>query len=173
MQSLSGTELHSTRCRHKWDLELCEFAEKNLYTAVVSDSLDQLGVRGQAMREYSASGARTLHVRGMGANDRVLGHLPHTRRSLQRSRSKRWTAFCPGKWPWSERRSRCAMLRGANCSRRRPGREAHAAPIDRRIGARRAEDRRTRVSGVCHRHQAGRFDGAGHRHRVQRSGRMR
>src|SRR6185369_11846099 len=30
----------------------CEFAEKNLYTAVVSDSLDQLGVRHQAMREY-------------------------------------------------------------------------------------------------------------------------
>jgi regulator of RNase E activity RraA len=35
-----------------WDLEACEFAEKNLYTAVVSDSLDQLGVRHQAMREY-------------------------------------------------------------------------------------------------------------------------
>src|SRR3979411_2319112 len=34
------------------DLALCEFAEKNLYTAVVSDSLDQLGVRHQAMREY-------------------------------------------------------------------------------------------------------------------------
>ena len=36
----------------KWDLSLCEFAEKNLYTAVVSDSLDQLGMRHQAMREY-------------------------------------------------------------------------------------------------------------------------
>jgi regulator of RNase E activity RraA len=34
------------------DLALCEFAEKNLYTAVVSDSLDQLGYRHQAMREY-------------------------------------------------------------------------------------------------------------------------
>jgi 4-hydroxy-4-methyl-2-oxoglutarate aldolase len=34
------------------DLLLCEFAEKNLYTAVVSDSLDQLGARNQAMREY-------------------------------------------------------------------------------------------------------------------------
>jgi 4-hydroxy-4-methyl-2-oxoglutarate aldolase len=33
-------------------LELCEFVEKNLYTAVVSDSLDQLGARHQAMREY-------------------------------------------------------------------------------------------------------------------------
>lgn len=33
-------------------LALCEFAEQNLYTAVVSDSLDQLGVRHQAMREY-------------------------------------------------------------------------------------------------------------------------
>ena len=33
-------------------LSVCEFAEKNLYTAVVSDALDQLGVRNQAMREY-------------------------------------------------------------------------------------------------------------------------
>lgn len=32
--------------------ELCTFVEQNLYTAVVSDSLDQLGVRTQAMREY-------------------------------------------------------------------------------------------------------------------------
>lgn len=34
------------------DLELCSFVEQNLYTAVVSDSLDQLGARNQAMREY-------------------------------------------------------------------------------------------------------------------------
>ena len=40
-----------------WDLALCVFAEENLYTAVVSDSLDQLGVRNQAMREY----LRPLH----------------------------------------------------------------------------------------------------------------
>ncbi len=35
-----------------WDIALCEFVEKTLYTAVVSDSLDQLGVRHQAMREH-------------------------------------------------------------------------------------------------------------------------
>ena len=35
-----------------WDIALCRYAEDNLYTAVVSDSLDQLGVRHQAMREY-------------------------------------------------------------------------------------------------------------------------
>jgi regulator of RNase E activity RraA len=51
MQSLNATGLRS-RTELKWDVELCEFAEKNLYTAVVSDSLDQLGVRTQAMREY-------------------------------------------------------------------------------------------------------------------------
>src|SRR3954452_5520570 len=33
-------------------LALCEFAESHLYTAVVSDSMDQLGIRTQAMREY-------------------------------------------------------------------------------------------------------------------------
>lgn len=34
------------------DVELSAFAEEHLYTAVVSDSLDQLGLRHQAMREY-------------------------------------------------------------------------------------------------------------------------
>ena len=58
MQSLSDTELRNGTVA-TWDLELCEFAEKNLYTAVVSDSLDQLGVRGQAMREY----LRPVHSR--------------------------------------------------------------------------------------------------------------
>jgi 4-hydroxy-4-methyl-2-oxoglutarate aldolase len=48
MQLSNGTESRS----QARDLALCEFAEKNLYTAVVSDSLDQLGVRQQAMREY-------------------------------------------------------------------------------------------------------------------------
>jgi 4-hydroxy-4-methyl-2-oxoglutarate aldolase len=33
-------------------LELSVFAEERLYTAVVSDSLDQIGIRNQAMREY-------------------------------------------------------------------------------------------------------------------------
>jgi 4-hydroxy-4-methyl-2-oxoglutarate aldolase len=40
------------------ELDLCAFAEQSLYTAVVSDSLDQLGVRSQAMREY----LRPLHA---------------------------------------------------------------------------------------------------------------
>jgi 4-hydroxy-4-methyl-2-oxoglutarate aldolase len=33
-------------------IELAEMAERELYTAVVSDALDQLGVRHQAMREH-------------------------------------------------------------------------------------------------------------------------
>src|SRR5262245_37616703 len=66
MQSSSATD---SRNEGKWDIELCEFAEKHLYTAVVSDSIDQLGVRGQAMREFlrpihshctCAGGARTI-----------------------------------------------------------------------------------------------------------------
>jgi 4-hydroxy-4-methyl-2-oxoglutarate aldolase len=40
-------------------LELCAFVEQNLYTAVVSDALDELGVRHQAMREY----LRPVHAR--------------------------------------------------------------------------------------------------------------
>lgn len=38
-------------------IEFCLFVENNLYTAVVSDSLDELGLRNQAMREY----LRPLH----------------------------------------------------------------------------------------------------------------
>lgn len=48
MQLSSATESPS----EPHDLALCEYVEKNLYTAVVSDALDQLGVRHQAMREY-------------------------------------------------------------------------------------------------------------------------
>ena len=40
-------------------LDWCEFAEANLYTAVVSDSMDQMGIRTQAMREY----LRPVHPR--------------------------------------------------------------------------------------------------------------
>src|ERR1044071_8726214 len=52
MQSLSSTASLSPS-------ELCEFAEQSLYTAVVSDSLDEIGVRHQAMREY----LRPVHAR--------------------------------------------------------------------------------------------------------------
>ena len=41
------------------DMDLCAFVEQNLYTAVVSDALDELGVRHQAMREY----LRPVHPR--------------------------------------------------------------------------------------------------------------
>ena len=35
-----------------WDQDLCALVEEKLYTAVVSDAMDQIGIRGQAMREY-------------------------------------------------------------------------------------------------------------------------
>lgn len=52
MQSLKDTELRNASGQNGWDIELCTFAEQNLYTAVVSDAMDQLGFRNQAMREY-------------------------------------------------------------------------------------------------------------------------
>lgn len=51
MKSLTSTASHNNS-HEAGGLELCSFVEQNLYTAVVSDSLDQLGVRHQAMREY-------------------------------------------------------------------------------------------------------------------------
>ena len=47
MQSSTNIASHSNH-----DLELCSFVEQNLYTAVVSDALDQVGARHQAMREH-------------------------------------------------------------------------------------------------------------------------
>jgi regulator of RNase E activity RraA len=52
MQSSSSIGSNNAAADARWDEELCEFVEKNLYTAVVSDSLDQLGIRHQAMSEY-------------------------------------------------------------------------------------------------------------------------
>lgn len=52
MQSSSAIGLPEDGRPATWDIALCEFVEQNLYTAVVSDSLDQLGARNQAMREY-------------------------------------------------------------------------------------------------------------------------
>ena len=47
VQSSPGLNHHSLQ-----KSELLHFIETNLYTAVLSDSLDELGVRSQAMREY-------------------------------------------------------------------------------------------------------------------------
>lgn len=58
MQSSINTGSPDTVNQPGRDLELCAFAERNLYTAVVSDSLDQFGARHQAMREY----VRPLHA---------------------------------------------------------------------------------------------------------------
>lgn len=59
MQSSTSIEsLNNNSKPANHDVELCSFVEQNLYTAVVSDALDQLGVRQQAMREY----LRPLHA---------------------------------------------------------------------------------------------------------------
>ncbi|MBV8818554.1 MAG: RraA family protein [Acidobacteriaceae bacterium] len=59
MQSLSVTGLPKETANGQSKIDWCEFAEANLYTAVVSDSMDQLGIRTQAMREY----LRPVHPR--------------------------------------------------------------------------------------------------------------
>jgi 4-hydroxy-4-methyl-2-oxoglutarate aldolase len=55
MESSTNTALRNGSS----DMDLCAFVEQNLYTAVVSDALDELGVRHQAMREY----LRPVHPR--------------------------------------------------------------------------------------------------------------
>ena len=46
------------------DLDLFKHIEENLYTAVVSDSLDELGYRNQVLREF---------IRPLSPNDRFAG----------------------------------------------------------------------------------------------------
>jgi 4-hydroxy-4-methyl-2-oxoglutarate aldolase len=59
MQSSNATALRETGSQKNWDIALCELVESTLYTAVVSDSLDQLGIRHQALSEY----LRPVHKR--------------------------------------------------------------------------------------------------------------
>ena len=61
MQSSINTASRNSSNDPNGGLELCAFAEQNLYTAVVSDSLDQLGVRHQAMG-IPAAGTRAMQV---------------------------------------------------------------------------------------------------------------
>lgn len=106
------------------DLELFRHIEKNLYTAVVSDSLDELGYRDQALREFIrplspddcfAGWARTLscvdtyhipddpYVMEIEALDSVLPGevvIASTADSLQNA-------------PWGELLSTAARARGA------------------------------------------------------------
>jgi regulator of RNase E activity RraA len=59
MQLSNATELRESGAKPERDVALCELVERTLYTAVVSDSLDQMGVRHQAMSEY----LRPVHKR--------------------------------------------------------------------------------------------------------------
>ena len=79
------------------DLELFRHIENHLYTAVVSDSLDELGYRDQAFREFMrplspedcfAGWARTL-----------AAWIPTISRATRtRWRSRRWIRCCRAKW---------------------------------------------------------------------------
>lgn len=120
MQSLNSTESRS----QPRDLAVCEFAEQNLYTAVVSDSLDQLGVRHQAMREY---------IRPLDGGSKVAGwartiscsdlyHVPNDPYALE---IEAIDSLLPGdiavigtqksvrNAPWGELLSTAAKVRGA------------------------------------------------------------
>ncbi len=120
MQILNGTESHSLR----HDLAVCEFAEKNLYTAVVSDSLDQLGVRNQAMREFLRPLYASCKVAGwartISCSD--LYHIPDDPYSIE---IEAVDSLLPGEVavvgtqksvrnaPWGELLSTAAKARGA------------------------------------------------------------
>src|SRR5580700_11209541 len=121
MQSSTNTASHSSPGH---DLELCSFVERNLYTAVVSDSLDQMGARRQAMREY----IRPVHgqcrfagwARTISCSD--IYHIPADPYSLE---IEAVDSLLPGEVavvgtgkstrnaPWGELLSTAARARGA------------------------------------------------------------
>jgi 4-hydroxy-4-methyl-2-oxoglutarate aldolase len=109
------------------DLELFEYIEKSLYTAVLSDALDEMGLQEQAMREtirplspgYVLAGwARTISSMDVWTSI-TPSRIPTT------SKLKPWTAWLPGEIavvatgdskrnaPWGELLSTAALSRGA------------------------------------------------------------
>lgn len=117
---LNGTEPLS--CQH--DLTLCEFTEKNLYTAVVSDSMDQLGYRHQAMREYLRPLYCTCKVAGW-ARTISCSDLYHTPADPYKMEIEAVDSLLPGEVavvgtqkslrnaPWGELLSTASRARGA------------------------------------------------------------
>ena len=106
------------------DLALCTFVEENLYTAVVSDSLDQLGARSQAMREY----LRPVHSRCVvagWARTIVCSDVYHTPDNPYSVEIEAVDSLLPGEVavvgtqksvrnaPWGELLSTAATARGA------------------------------------------------------------
>src|SRR6266446_5270476 len=120
MQLSNGTESLS----QQRDLALCEFAEKNLYTAVVSDSLDQLGARHQAMREYLRPVYSSCKVAGW-ARTISCSDLYHVPEDPYRIEIEAVDSLLPGEVavvgtqkstrnaPWGELLSTAARARGA------------------------------------------------------------
>jgi len=123
MKSSTSTALHEGG----HDLDLCAFAEQNLYTAVIADSLDELGARNQAMREY----LRPVHARCTFAGwARTIScvdiyHIPSDPYSLE---IEAVDSLLPGEVavigtskstrnaPWGELLSTAAKARGARAA---------------------------------------------------------
>ena len=106
------------------NIGLCEFAEQHLYTAVVSDSLDQLGVRHQAMREYlrPLPGAKSMAGWARTIQCADLYHIPENPYGLE---IEAVDSLLPGEVavigthqsqrnaPWGELLSTASKARGA------------------------------------------------------------
>jgi 4-hydroxy-4-methyl-2-oxoglutarate aldolase len=148
------------------DLELFTHIEKNLYTAVISDALDDMGIRDRAFKEHLrpvspdlvfAGWARTvvcmdmhyMHPEPYALEIEALDSvLPGEVVVVGTGESKRNA-------PWGELLSTAAMARGAR-----------GAVIDGLI--RDVKSHCARISRIRCRHQACGFARPRHRHRLQR-----
>jgi 4-hydroxy-4-methyl-2-oxoglutarate aldolase len=96
------------------DLKLFGQIEENLYTAVISDALDELGYRGQALREF---------IRPLSTNDRFAGwartlscvDVYHIAFDPYAKEIEAMDSILPGEVIMVPPRDRRRTHRGANC----------------------------------------------------------
>ena len=106
------------------DLDLFEHVQKNLYTAVLSDALDELGIREQAMREYIRPLSPDYVFAGW-ARTILCMDLHHVSEEPYKLEIEAIDSLLPGEVavistghslrnaPWGELLSTAAMTRGA------------------------------------------------------------
>ncbi len=151
------------------DLMLFQQIEEQLYTAVISDALDELGIRNQALREF---------IRPLSADDRFAGwartlsyvdvyHVPPAPYAME---IEAIDSILPGEVVMAIDSGvapectvgRIAIDGGARARRQRSG--------DRRSRSRCQKDSDRGVSGICAGYQTCRLQGKRHDYRLQRAG---
>jgi hypothetical protein len=101
--------------------------QQSLYTAVLSDVLDELGFRDQAMAPSIRPLDEDLTLAGFARTGLYREVFTPAPARTVRTRMRWSTTSSPMKSPCSDVAARAASRRGASCYRPRPGRVAQPA----------------------------------------------